>query len=64
MIQTKSCLLRAITGLCAAFLASSAVHADVKLPGLFSDNMVLQKGTHVPVWGWADDGETVTVEFR
>jgi sialate O-acetylesterase len=39
-------------------------HADVKLHGLFSDHMVLQQGQPAPVWGWADDGETVTVEFR
>ncbi|MEO7515081.1 MAG: sialate O-acetylesterase [Verrucomicrobiota bacterium] len=38
--------------------------ADVRLPALFSDHMVLQRGKTVPVWGWADDGETVTVTFR
>ena len=38
--------------------------ADVKLHGLFSDNMVLQRNTAVPVWGWADEGEKVTVEFQ
>ncbi|MEP6662220.1 MAG: sialate O-acetylesterase [Verrucomicrobiota bacterium] len=38
--------------------------ADVKLPALFSDNMVLQRGQKVAVWGWADDGEKVTVRFR
>jgi len=38
--------------------------ADVRLPGLFSDHMVLQQGIPVPVWGWADGGETVTVTFR
>src|SRR5882672_1589659 len=41
-----------------------AARADVKLHGLFSDNMVLQRGVAVPIWGWADDGELVTVEFR
>src|SRR5687767_7688612 len=41
-----------------------AADADVKLHGLFSDNMVLQRNAAVPVWGWADDGEKVTVEFR
>lgn len=35
--------------------------ADVKLPGLFGDHMVLQQGQTVPVWGWADPGEAVTV---
>ena len=38
--------------------------ADVRLPALFSDHMVLQQGMRVPVWGWADDGEEVTVTFR
>src|SRR5712671_1362814 len=38
--------------------------ADVRLPGLFSDNLVLQEGTRAPVWGWADEGEKVTVTFR
>lgn len=47
-----------------AFFTSSATRADVRLPALFSDNMVLQQGIRVPVWGWADDGETVTVTFR
>ncbi len=28
---------------------------------LFTDNMVLQQGMEIPVWGWADEGESVTV---
>ena len=39
-------------------------HAEVKVAGLFTDNMVLQQGIKLPVWGWADDGEVVTVQFR
>ena len=37
------------------------VYADVTLPALFSDNMVLQRETPIPVWGKADPGEKVTV---
>ncbi len=33
----------------------------VKLPALISDNMVLQQGRAVPIWGWADKNEVVTV---
>ena len=33
----------------------------VKLPAVISDNMVLQRGMPVPIWGWADKGEEVTV---
>ena len=41
-----------------------AVRADVRLPAVFSDHMVLQRGRPVPVRGWADPGEPVTVRLR
>jgi hypothetical protein len=49
-----------------AFVFGSAcgltnVRADVKLPAIFSDHMVVQANVTVPVWGWADSGEGVTV---
>ena len=37
--------------------------ADLKPAAIFSDHMVLQRDKPVPVWGWADAGEKVTVEF-
>jgi sialate O-acetylesterase len=46
------------------FVFASLARADVKLPALISDGMVLQQGMNVPLWGWADDGEVVTVEFQ
>src|SRR5947209_1885497 len=48
----------------ALLFTSFTLHAEVKLAALFSDNMVLQQGVLVPVWGWAGEGENVTVEFR
>ena len=41
-----------------------ALYSEVRLPALFSDNMVLQRGMKVPVWGWADEGEEVSVSFQ
>src|SRR3954465_12030202 len=35
--------------------------ADVKLPAMFTDHAVLQRDMPVPVWGWAEPGEDVTV---
>jgi len=35
--------------------------AEVKLPALFGDNMVLQREAKVPIWGTAEPGEQVTV---
>ena len=37
--------------------------AEVKLPRIFSSNMVLQQGIEIPIWGWADKGERITVTF-
>ena len=45
-------------------LSVSLVQADVKMPAVFSDNMVLQRGIEVPVWGWADAGEKIAVVFN
>jgi sialate O-acetylesterase len=45
----------------AALLVSVPLFADPSLPALFSDHMVLQSGVPVPVWGWADPGERITV---
>jgi sialate O-acetylesterase len=44
-----------------SFLSPLSAQADVKPSPLFSDHMVLQQGVPVPVWGYADAGETVTV---
>jgi len=44
-------------------LCASVAQADVWMPSVFSDNMVLQRGKPVPVWGWAEPGEKVTVKF-
>jgi sialate O-acetylesterase len=56
---------RTLTLFCALLLAPlAAMHAaELRLPSIFSDHMVLQSGQVVPVWGWADPGEEVAVEF-
>ena len=35
--------------------------AKIRLPALFSNNMVLQRDTTVNMWGWGDPGEQVQV---
>jgi sialate O-acetylesterase len=49
-------------GLWAFLIVATPVVADVRLPAMFTDNMVLQRDMAVPVWGWADAGEKVTVK--
>lgn len=58
-LSQRGVALAVLAGLC-----TLGVRADVRLHHLFSDNMVLQQQTSVPIWGWADEGESVTVTFR
>lgn len=47
-----------------AWLATSTgLSAALALPAIFSDHMVLQREQAVPVWGTADAGATLTIEF-
>ncbi|HEX3358311.1 MAG TPA: sialate O-acetylesterase [Tepidisphaeraceae bacterium] len=45
-----------------SLLVCAGVRADVKLPSIFGDHMVVQRGMKIPVWGSADVGEKVTVK--
>jgi sialate O-acetylesterase len=63
-MKPKIPALNAILTCLALALIASSSRGDVRLHGLFSDNMILQQNASVPIWGWADDGEKITVEFR
>ena len=42
---------------------SLVMHAQIRLPKVIGDNMILQRENPVPVWGWATPGEQITVAF-
>lgn len=46
------------------FGLSLCANANVKMPLLFSDGMVLQRNKPISVWGWADSGEKIEVAFN
>ncbi|HEX8040108.1 MAG TPA: sialate O-acetylesterase, partial [Chryseosolibacter sp.] len=41
-----------------------ASRAEVKPAGIFSSDMVLQRGRDIVIWGWADKGERVAITFN
>ncbi|CAD0009353.1 sialate O-acetylesterase [Flavobacterium chungangense] len=43
--------------------ASFSIKAQVKLPALVSDNMVLQQNTKVNLWGWASPNEKINIQL-
>jgi sialate O-acetylesterase len=38
-------------------------YSQVRLPKLISDGMVLQRDANIRIWGWASDGEKISVHF-
>src|SRR5262245_10772289 len=62
---TMHCATRVRIWAClfAAIVATRA-GADVRPHALVSDNMVLQRGVRVPIWGSAEEGEQVTIQFQ
>ena len=57
IIKKLLIVLLAVT--CVSFTAN----AEVRLPQLFQSGMVMQRGKPIPIWGWADKGEQVTITF-
>ncbi|MBK0370881.1 sialate O-acetylesterase [Flavobacterium agrisoli] len=44
-----------------AFLATFQINAKIKLPALFTDNMMLQQKSNAPIWGWAEKNANVVI---
>lgn len=53
--------MKALIAASTLLIACSPVAAAVKLPGVFTHHMVLQRDAAVPIWGWANPGEQVIV---
>ena len=46
------------------FCLIQTVFAQISLPYIFSDNMVLQRGQKMPIWGFSSPNETIKVAFK
>lgn len=44
--------------------SSLSIQAQLRLPSLISNGMVLQRDTPLKIWGWAKAGEKITVELN
>ena len=47
-----------------SLLSNAVLRADVKLPALLADHMVVQRGLPVHVWGMGTPQESISVTFR
>lgn len=56
--------MKKIISFLVVFFFYAACFAKVSLPSFFSNNMVLQRSKLIPVWGWANANEKITVQFH
>lgn len=49
--------------LLAALTTLGSLQAEVSLAPIFTDHAVLQRNQPIPIWGWSDPGEKITVKF-
>lgn len=54
---------RIVAILISALIAVFAMNAQIRLPKVITDNMVLQQGKNVVIWGDSSPGSKVTVQF-
>lgn len=47
----------------AFFLHAFLLKAELRLPAIFGDNMILQRDSPINLWGWAEKNETIHVQF-
>jgi sialate O-acetylesterase len=45
-------------------LCSTTLTAQVRLPKIIRDSMVLQRDMKINIWGWATNGERISVKFN
>jgi sialate O-acetylesterase len=64
IIQAKTMQGNKVVVLLVLLLFSFGTKAELKLPSLVSDHMVLQRNVPIPIWGWAKAGEPVSVTFK
>ena len=60
----KRVFVKSVWMVAVLMLSGLSASADVRLPTVISDNMVLQHGRKVPIWGWAEPNEKVKVSLE
>ena len=59
--RIAACRLLVLTLCAIAALTATSSQANIRLPAIIGDNMVLQAGDRVRLWGWADPNEEIEV---
>ncbi len=55
--------VRTLIAAAAALGLAAAAQAAPSVPSFFSENMVLQRDVPIPLWGWAEEGEPISIIY-
>jgi sialate O-acetylesterase len=56
--------IKLIVLICIVVCVNQSLQAQVRLPQLVSDGMVLQRDAKINIWGWASPGEKISIKFH
>ena len=57
-------ILKRYGSFCFVMLCTLLTDAQIRLPALIRDSMILQRDAKVNIWGWAKPGEKVEIKFN
>ena len=61
MYQPRCCQVVAAVSIAIVVTFAVPTRAEIALPAIIGDHMVLQQGVELPIWGWADPEASVVV---
>jgi sialate O-acetylesterase len=53
-----------LPSICFCLIITSCINAQIKLPQIIRDSMILQRDIKINIWGWSSKGEKVSVKFN
>ena len=62
--KEKIFIMKKLFTLTFCLVITFTVHAQIILPQIIRDSMILQRNAKINIWGWASKGEKVSVKFN
>jgi sialate O-acetylesterase len=62
--KNKNFQMRKLIAIVFYLITTCSLHAQIKLPQIIRDSMILQRDAKINIWGWASKGEKVSVKFN
>jgi sialate O-acetylesterase len=62
--KNKNFQMRKLITIVFYLITTCSLHAQIKLPQIIRDSMILQRDAKINIWGWASKGEKVSLKFN